>query len=78
MENPTPDVLSALLGFLEEGFVFWLAVLRTLGDLSCSVRAMGSTNTWLKKVREDWRLGYMFFGANLKSDPATDTRRLLA
>ena len=78
MENPTPDVLSALLGFLEEGFVFWLAVLRTLGDLSCSVRAMGSTNTWLEKVREDWRLGYMFFGANLKSDPATDTRRLLA
>ena len=50
MEKPTPDVLSALLHFLEEKFVFWLVVLKTLDHLGSSRQAMDATTQWLKKV----------------------------
>ena len=46
-EDPTPDVLSTLLDLLEDKFVFWLAVLRTLHDLSCIGLVMSLTVQWL-------------------------------
>jgi hypothetical protein len=53
MENPTPDVLSALLGLLDsrERFFSWLVVLKALSDLHSSYGAMASVGKWLKKVR---------------------------
>ena len=50
VENPTLDVLSALLDLLEEDFVFWLVVLKTLFNLRSFRQAMNTTTPWLKKV----------------------------
>ena len=43
MENPTSEVLSVLLNFLEKGIVFWLVVLEALDDLPRGRRAMDVT-----------------------------------
>ncbi|KAF9787455.1 hypothetical protein BJ322DRAFT_1019867 [Thelephora terrestris] len=52
MEHPTPDVLSALLGLLEEEtFVSWLAVLEALSILASSYRAMSRAREWLLKIQ---------------------------
>ena len=49
-ESPTPGVLLVLLDFLEENFVFWLVVLKTLGRLRDSYPGMRETSGWLRKV----------------------------
>ena len=49
IENPTPDVLSALLDFLDEKFVFWLVVLKSFG-LYSNGGAVGTAVMWLEKV----------------------------
>ena len=49
-ESPTLEVLSALLDFFEGNFVFWLVVLKAIGDLPGGCRVMGATTQWLKKV----------------------------
>ena len=53
MEDPTPDVLLALHDLLEEKFVFWLVVLKALGNLRGSFSAIDTTTKWLEKVRPD-------------------------
>ena len=50
-EDPTPEVLSDLLDFLEGKFIFWLVVLEALDDFPRSCRAMDAITQWLKKVR---------------------------
>ena len=51
IENPTPDVLSALLDFLERKFGFWLVVLKTLDPwLDSTFHAMRAIAEWLHKV----------------------------
>ena len=49
IENPTPDVLSALLDFLDKNFVFWLVLLKSFG-LYSNGGAVGTTVMWLEKV----------------------------
>ncbi|KAF9785184.1 hypothetical protein BJ322DRAFT_1211109 [Thelephora terrestris] len=49
MEDPTPEVLSTLFDFLDGKFIFWLAVLKALGDLPSGCRVMDTTTKWLKK-----------------------------
>ena len=60
-ENPTPDVLAALLDFLEEKFIFWFVVLRALGNLFSGYRAICDTKRWLRKVRPGSHLGCVAF-----------------
>ena len=51
IENPTSDVLSALLDFLERKFGFWLVVLKTLDPwLDSTFHAMRAIAEWLHKV----------------------------
>ena len=47
------DVLSALLRFLEEKFVFWLEVMSVLGAVGDAARALTATLKWLNEVRTD-------------------------
>ena len=49
-EYLTPEVFSALLNFLEERIVFWLAVLEALDDFPPGSRVMDAIAQWLKKV----------------------------
>jgi len=54
----TEDVVSALLSFLEEKFVFWLEVLSVLGAMGDAARALKMTIKWLNKVCPDRQLNY--------------------
>ena len=54
MEDPTSDVLSALLDLLEEDFVFWLGVLEAFGGLPHGHQVMKMIIQWLKKVWPEW------------------------
>ena len=74
-EDPTPEVLSVLLKFLEENFVFWLVVLEALDDLPHGHRVLGVTIQWLKKVWSEWQLGRTVCDADSKPDPAIDPRQ---
>ena len=75
MEDPPPEVFSALLNFLEERIVFWLVVLEALDDLPHGCWAMDATIQWLKKVRPKWQLGRMVYDADSRPDPAIDSRQ---
>ena len=50
------DVLSALLRFLEEKFIFWLEVLSVLGAVGDAARALTATLKWLNQVGPDLQL----------------------
>jgi len=54
--HQTVDVVSALHGFLEEKFIFWLEVLSVLGAVGSSVRALSATIKWLDEVCDNWQL----------------------
>jgi len=48
--HQTSDVLSALCGFLEGKFLFWLEVLSVLGTVGDAVHALIATTKWLNEV----------------------------
>ena len=50
------DVISALRGFLEGKFLFWLEVLSVLGVVGDAARALDATMKWLNKVRLNSRI----------------------
>ena len=52
-EHQNADVVSALRGFLERKFLFWLEVLSILGVVGDTVHALNATIKWLNKVRQD-------------------------
>ena len=44
------DVVSALHGFFEQEFLFWLEVLSVLGAMGDTVYALNTTIRWLTEV----------------------------
>ena len=52
-EHPISDMLSALLRFLEEKFIFWLEVMSVLGAVGDAACALTATLKWLDEVRTD-------------------------
>ena len=78
-EDPTPEVLSVLFDFLEGKFVFWLVVLKALGDLPSGCRVMDATTRWLKKVRSsEQQLGHTFLSLTQSQiQPSTQVNDLL-
>ena len=57
-KHRTSKVLSALRGFLEGGFVFWLEVLSVLGIVGDAARALIATTKWLNEVCSECLVGY--------------------
>ena len=51
--DQTADVVSALLDFLEQKFLFWLEVLSILGAMGDAAHALIATTKWLNEVRSE-------------------------
>ena len=67
-EDQAVDMVSALLHFLEEKFLFWLEVLSVLGAVGDAAHALIKTRKWLNEVCSKQWLDSWPLGVYLKPD----------